>query len=272
MILAQVEGRLLRIPVEVLTGQEGLEQLEAGVFDLLVTDVEMPGASGFDLLDAARARAEPPAVIILATGSSQFEFLESLITKTVDWSSVTAFHLDEYIGMSPHHPASFRKYLCDRVFTQVKLKEHHLIQGDCDNPQDECRRISSVFDRCRVDVAFIGIGENGHIAFNDPPASFDDTVSYKVVQLDEKCRQQQFTEGWFETIDSVPKFAITMSIPAIMRSGAIVCTVPDARKAAAVRDTLSLPVSPIIPASILRTHGHATLLLDRPAASLWKTA
>lgn len=219
--------------------------------------------------EAMVARGE--AVIILATGSSQFEFLESLVARPVDWSHVTAFHLDEYIGLSPHHPASFRKYLCDRVFTRVMVKEYHLIQGDRENPQDECRRISTMFDRYHVDVAFIGIGENGHIAFNDPPASFDDTVSFKVVQLDEKCRQQQFNEGWFETIDTVPRLAITMTIPAIMRSRAIVCTVPDARKAAAVRDTLNLPVSPIIPASILRTHEHAMLLLDRPAVSLWKT-
>ena len=210
------------------------------------------------------------AAIILATGASQFEFLQCFIKKTIDWSRVTAFHLDEYIGIAPHHPASFRKYLCDRVFSQVKMKEHHLIQGDRDNPQNECDRISKIFDQYRIDVAFVGIGENGHIAFNDPPASFDDTVSYKVVQLDEMCRQQQFKEGWFETIDAVPKFAITMTIPAIMRSRAIICTVPALRKAAAVRDTLSLPVSPIIPASILRTHEHATLLLDQPAASLWK--
>jgi glucosamine-6-phosphate deaminase len=211
------------------------------------------------------------ASIILATGASQFELLQFLVDKPIDWSRVTAFHLDEYIGIPSHHPGSFRKYLCDRVFSRVKVKEYHLIQGDHDNPQNECDRISKVFDQYRIDVAFIGIGENGHIAFNDPPASFDDKVSYKVVQLDERCRQQQFNEGWFETIDAVPRSAITMSIPAIMRSRAVVCTVPDVRKAAAVRDALSLPVSPIIPASILRMHQNATLLLDQPAASLWKS-
>ncbi len=212
------------------------------------------------------------AAIIFATGSSQFEFLESLTKSTIDWPRLTAFHLDEYVGMSPLHPASFRRYLIDRVFSRVEFKKYHMIQADRGDPQNECHRISAVFDGYHVDVAFIGIGENGHIAFNDPPASFDDTVSYKVVKLDEACRRQQFTEGWFETIDDVPRRAITMTIPAVMRSRAIVCTVPDARKAEAVRDTLTLPVSPEIPASILRTHEHATLLLDRAAAALWKGA
>lgn len=246
------------------------EMLSVRVYETKKQLGEATADLGEKLIDEAVAmRGE--ALIILATGTSQFEFLQSFIKKTIDWSRVTAFHLDEYIGIAPDHPASFRKYLCDRVFNRVKMKEYHLIQGDRDNPQNECDRISKIFDQNRIDAAFIGIGENGHIAFNDPPASFDDTVSYKVVQLDEMCRQQQFKEGWFETIDAVPKFAITMTIPAIMRSRAILCTVPDLRKAAAVRNTLTLPVSPIVPASILRTHRHATLLVDRPAASLWKT-
>ena len=209
------------------------------------------------------------AVIVLATGASQFKLLDSLVARAIDWTRVTAFHLDEYIGISPDHPASFRKYLCDRVFNRVKLGQYHLILGDSDNPQDECERLGTVFDRHSIDVAFIGIGENGHIAFNDPPANFNDTTSFKVVQLDEMCRHQQLNEGWFETIDQVPRFAITMTIPAAMRSRAIICTVPDARKAKAVRDTLTLPVSPNVPASILRTHERATLLLDQQAASLW---
>ena len=245
------------------------EKLTVRVYDTRKELGEAAADLGEKLInEAMRMRGE--AAIIFATGSSQFELLEGLVTKTIDWSRVTAFHLDEYIGIAPHHPASFRKYLCDRVFTRVKLKAYHLIEGDRDNPQNECERISKVFDQYCIDVAFIGIGENGHIAFNDPPASFDDKVSFKVVQLDEACRRQQLNEGWFETIHVVLKSAITMTIPAIMRSRAIICTVPDVRKAAAVRDTLSLPVSPSIPASILRAHEHATLLLDRPAASLWK--
>ena len=245
------------------------EMLTVRVYDTKEELGEAAADLGEQLIrEAMRVRGE--AVIILATGASQFELLSSFVSKPIDWCRVTAFHLDEYVGIARDHPASFRHYLCDRVFARVTLKAHHLIEGDRDDPQKECERISKVFDQHRVDVAFIGIGENGHIAFNDPPARFDDNVSFKIVQLDEMCRQQQLNEGWFDKIDAVPRVAITMTVPAIMRSRAIVCTVPDVRKAAAVRDTLSLPVSPSIPASILRTHEHATLLVDRPAASLWK--
>jgi len=210
------------------------------------------------------------AVIILATGVSQFEFLESFITRKINWSHVISFHLDEYVGIPEQHPASFRKYLHDRVLDHVKMKQYYLIQGDQGNPRDECRRMSRIFNRYPVDVAFIGIGENGHIAFNDPPAKFDDTVSYKMVKLDETSRRQQFKEGWFKSISDVPTHAITMTVPAIMRSNTILCTVPDLRKANAVKNTLCSEITPAVPASILRQHHHATLLLDVSAASLWK--
>ncbi len=208
------------------------------------------------------------AAIILATGASQFEFLESFVQKDIEWNRLIAFHLDEYIGISENHPASFRKYLRERIFDRVNFHNYFLIQGDRDDPQEECKRIGSIFNLSVVDVAFIGIGENGHIAFNDPPASFHDEMSYKIVELDQMSRNQQFKEGWFKTFDEVPGLAITMTIPAILRSKYIVCTVPDLRKAEAVKNTLKGEISPNVPASILRSHPNATLLLDEPAASL----
>ena len=208
------------------------------------------------------------AAIILASAASQFEFLESLITRRIDWKHVVAFHLDEYIGVSENHPASFRKFLHDRLLDKVGISKYYLIEGEQTNIENECERIGNIFDQYQVDVAFIGIGENGHIAFNDPPANFDDKVNFKIVRLDKISRNQQLKEGWFKTMDAVPKMAITMTVPAIMASKAIVCTVPDLRKADAVRRSLEGEVSPEIPASILREHPGANLLLDVHAASL----
>ena len=209
------------------------------------------------------------ARIILATGASQFEMLASLVAaEGIDWASVTAFHLDEYVGMSPTHPASFRKYLKERVVDRLggPIGAFHFIDGEAD-AKAECRRVGDLIAAGPIDVAFIGIGENGHLAFNDPPADFQTQEPYIIVDLDEPCRRQQVGEGWFETLADVPTRAISMSIAQIMKSAAIICSVPDARKASAVRATMTAPVGPEVPASILRDHPEAYLYLDAESAT-----
>jgi glucosamine-6-phosphate deaminase len=211
-------------------------------------------------------REKGTANIILATGASQFEMLEELVNQDIDWQAVTAFHLDEYIGLPETHPASFRKYLKERFASLVPVKEFNYVNGEAD-PYRECSRLGEKISECPVDVAFIGIGENGHLAFNDPPADFETLEPYITVNLDQACRKQQLGEGWFPTLDDVPKMAISMSIRQLMKSKAIICTVPDERKANAIYHTLNDPVSPECPATILRTHPEVFLFLDIPAAS-----
>jgi glucosamine-6-phosphate deaminase len=177
------------------------------------------------------------------------------------------FHLDEYVGLPDTHPASFRAYLRERLINKTGIADYHLINPGKD-PAAECRRVGNLILQAPIDVAFVGIGENGHLAFNDPPADFETEEPYLVVDLDLRCRQQQLGEGWFPGIDDVPKRAISMSVRQIMKSRAILCIVPEIRKAPAVKATLSEPVSPSVPASILRTHQNATLFLDRESASL----
>ena len=210
------------------------------------------------------------ANIILATGASQFEMLAHLVAGDgVAWNRVTVFHLDEYIGLPISHPASFRNYLWNRFVRQLPLPlaAFHYIDGEVE-PALECERLAALILKRPIDVAFIGIGENGHLAFNDPPADFTTEAPYLVVNLDEACRRQQLGEGWFPSVDAVPARAISMSVPQIVKSAAIVCTVPDERKAIAVRDTVEGPVTEHLPASILQMHPNATLFLDEPAASL----
>lgn len=209
------------------------------------------------------------ANIILATGTSQFETLKQLVAdRDIDWSKVVMFHLDEYLGLSDTHPASFRKYLRERFLEQVpSLKAYYLIDGEA-NAQEECSRLGALIDQHPIDVALVGIGENGHLAFNDPPADFDTEQPYIVVDLDEPCRRQQLGEGWFASLDEVPAQAISMSVKQIMKSQYIICSVPDERKALAVRNSLEQPVSNLYPASILRTHGNCALFLDQASASL----
>jgi glucosamine-6-phosphate deaminase len=181
----------------------------------------------------------------------------------IDWSRVTAFHLDEYVGMSTDHPASFRRYLKERFVDRlpVPIGAFHYIDAELD-PEAECRRLAELIAPVTIDVAFVGIGENGHLAFNDPPADFRTEEPYLVVELDEACRRQQLGEGWFESLEAVPERAISMSVRQIMKSAAIVCTVPDARKATAVARTLNGPVTPDVPASILQRHPDCHLYLD----------
>lgn len=231
-------------------------------------------------MGAAAARAASEAIsraiketgqanLILATGASQFEMLQNLTaTPGVDWSKVVMFHLDEYIGMGPDHPASFRKYLQERFVDRVgTLKAVHFVNGDADDPAGECRRLGGIIQAHPIDVACIGIGENGHLAFNDPPADFETNEPYILVDLDEKCREQQLGEGWFETLEQVPRQAISMSIRQILKSRCLIVTVPDERKAEAVAGALEGPVTPHCPASILQEHARCSIFLDRPAAS-----
>jgi glucosamine-6-phosphate deaminase len=208
------------------------------------------------------------ANIIVATGASQFEVLATLTAaEGIEWSKVVGFHLDEYLGLPMSHPASFRRYLKERLVDRVPIGAFHYVDGECD-PAGECRRVGELIRRQPIDVALVGIGENGHLAFNDPPADFQTEEPYIVVELDEACRRQQLGEGWFATLADVPTRAISMSIRQIMLSRAIVCSVPDRRKAAAVRATVEGPVTPQVPASILQQHPEATLYLDPPAAFL----
>lgn len=207
------------------------------------------------------------ANIIVATGASQFEMLSELVKEDIDWSLVTAFHLDEYIGISETHPASFRKYLKERFADIVSPKEFIYVNADSD-PYQECLRLRKLINKHPIDVAFVGIGENSHLAFNDPPADFETEEAYLVVTLDEECRHQQMGEGWFPSINDVPKKAISMSIRQIMKSKAIICSVPDSRKADAVKKTVEGSVSPAIPASIMRRHEATWLYLDSDSASM----
>jgi glucosamine-6-phosphate deaminase len=210
------------------------------------------------------------ANIIVATGASQFEMLEALVKEAdIAWNKVTAFHLDEYTGLPITHPASFRLYLWQRFVSRlpVPLAMFNLINAETD-PAGECQRLGKLIKKYPIDVAFIGIGENGHIAFNDPPADFKTKQPYLVVDLDERCRRQQLGEGWFATFDDVPKHAISMSVQHIMKSAAIVCSVPDQRKAEAVKNSVEGPVTPQVPASILQKHANATIYLDPASSSM----
>lgn len=213
--------------------------------------------------------ANGSATIIVATGASQFATLEALVkAPEIDWSKVTAFHLDEYIGLPESHPASFRRYLKERFVSKVPLAGFHAIAGDSSDPKAECARLAALIAPHQIDVAFVGIGENGHLAFNDPPADFEVEEPYLVVDLDEACRQQQLGEGWFESLEKVPTQAISMSVKQILKSKLIICSVPDERKSVAVRNSVEGKVIETVPASILQSHANTTLFLDNASAKL----
>jgi glucosamine-6-phosphate deaminase len=206
------------------------------------------------------------ARIIAATGASQFEFLAALVAEPgVDWKKVEMFHLDEYVGLSLDHPASFRRYLLERLIRPTGLARAHLLDGEQD-PQQVCRAVGAEIGKAPIDIAFVGIGENGHLAFNDPPADFVSEEPYLVVQLDEACRRQQVGEGWFAGLAQVPTRALSMSVRQILKARKILCIVPDARKATAVKVCLEGRVDPMAPASILQTHPDTTIYLDRESA------
>jgi glucosamine-6-phosphate deaminase len=209
------------------------------------------------------------AAFIAATGASQFGFLAHLVAAPgIAWERTTMFHLDEYIGMSADHPASFRRYLRERLTSRAPIGTVHLIEGDAPNLEKELDRLNRLLAATPIDVAFVGVGENGHLAFNDPPADFEVDIPYLIVNLDQACRRQQLGEGWFKSLEDVPKRAISMSIRQIMKSAHIICTVPDRRKAKAVKVCLEGEIGPMVPASILRRHPQCFLFLDREAAGL----
>jgi glucosamine-6-phosphate deaminase len=232
----------------------------------------------------AALRENGAARIVAATGASQFEFLDALTSAAdIDWGRVELFHLDEYVGLPVTHPASFRKYILERIIlkTGIGLKtgiahktgitQYHLLDGEGD-PQETAKRVGSELTSRPVDLAFVGIGENGHLAFNDPPADFASEEPYLVVQLDEACRRQQVNEGWFSQLADVPMRAISMSIRQMLRAKEIIAIVPEARKARAVQACLEEEISPMAPASALRNHANTTLYLDRDSAALLKVS
>ena len=211
------------------------------------------------------------ANIIVATGASQFDTLKAFTAATdIDWASVTAFHLDEYIGMDNKHPASFVKYLQERFADKVPLKKMNFVRGDTADPAAETERLDQLISAVEIDLALIGIGENAHIAFNDPPADFETEKPYLVVNLDEACRKQQLGEGWFPSLADVPSQAISMSVRQILKSKTLIVSVPDERKAQAVADSIHGPLTNTCPASILREHNDCHLYVDEAAASLLK--
>ena len=218
----------------------------------------------------AAIAANGEARVIFASAASQFEFIEALLThKEIDWSKVCGFHLDEYVGLSADHPASFRKFLKERLLAKLpcQVKSFTFVGGDAPDTAAECARLEAAIREKPVDLACIGIGENGHIAFNDPPADFETKAAYAVVALDEVCRRQQVGEGWYPDLDHVPTHAFSMTVPQILATKSIVVIVPDDRKAEAVRRTVKDEISPMVPATALRNHPDCTLYLDPPAAS-----
>ncbi|PYQ00403.1 MAG: glucosamine-6-phosphate deaminase [Acidobacteria bacterium] len=228
-------------------------------------------AAAADAADALREliARQGRACVVAATGASQFEFLEELVrAPDVDWRRTVFFHLDEYVALPATHPASFRRYLKARIVDRVHPGAFHFIEGDRPDPPAEARRVGGLIRMVEIDAAFVGIGENGHLAFNDPPADFATEDPYIVVRLDEACRRQQLGEGWFASLEDVPQRAISMSIRQIMKARRIICVVPDARKANAVRDCLTREVSPWRPASALQRHAAATVYLDVNSAAL----
>jgi len=242
--------------------------MNVAIFDSELQLAQAAADEAADIIVQAIA-ARGLAFLIAATGASQFEFLEALVQRpNIDWAQTTFFHLDEYVGMPASHPASFRRYLKERIVDRVHPGAFHFINGDSPDPVAECMRIGKLLSRQTIDAAFVGIGENGHLAFNDPPANFEIVDPYLVVELNEECRNQQVGEGWFANLDEVPTHAISMSIQQIAKARRVICVVPERRKARAVRDCLELEISPMHPASILQQHPLTTIYLDKDSASL----
>jgi len=216
----------------------------------------------FAIAEQGRAR------VVAASAASQFEFLEALTaTPGIHWEQVELFHLDEYIGLTMTHPASFCKFLQDRLISKTGITRYHLLNGE-EDPAIVIRRTSEAICASPIDVAFVGIGENGHLAFNDPPADFETEEPYIVVNLDEACRRQQVGEGWFPDLQAVPQRAVSMSVRQVLKAKEILAVVPGPKKAQAIKACFDGPVSPMAPSSILRTHPNATIYLDKESAAL----
>jgi glucosamine-6-phosphate deaminase len=234
------------------------------------TKDELAAATAAQAADSLKLALDTSGMVrlLVATGASQLEFLQKLTaTPGIDWQRVELFHLDEYVGFGEDHPASFARYIRERIIKPTGIERYHLLDGRRD-PTEEAAEMGVEIRKAPIDLAFAGIGENGHLAFNDPPADFETEEPYLVVQLDEACRRQQVGEGWFSSIDDVPRQALSISVHQLLQSREIICAVPDARKAAAVKACLEGPITPMAPASILRTHPNTTIFLDAQSASL----
>lgn len=238
--------------LRVFEGRESLAKAAAEQASLAIQDA---------IRDKGTAR------IIAASAASQFEFLEALTALPgVNWTRVELFHLDEYIGLPMTHPASFCRFLQDRLISKTGIGNYHLLDGKKD-PAETIQRAGQAISAAPIDVAFVGIGENGHLAFNDPPADFATDKPFIVVNLDEACRRQQVGEGWFANLDAVPSRAISMSVRQVLKSREILALVPGPKKAEAIKACFDGPISPNAPSSILRTHPNATIYLDRESAA-----
>lgn len=208
------------------------------------------------------------ARVVGASAASQLEFLEALIASpNIDWDKVELFHLDEYIGLPPTHPASFCRFLEEHLIAKTGIRQTHFLRGDWP-AMETIERTNAAIRVAPIDIAFVGIGENGHLAFNDPPADFQTEEPFIIVELDETCRRQQVAEAWFPTLEDVPKRAISMSVRQVLKAREILAVVPGPRKAAAIQTCLEGPISPLAPASILRTHADTTVYLDKDSAAL----
>lgn len=240
--------------VHILDSNRKLGQMAADDFARLVSDI---------------AHRQRHAAVILATGNSQLTFFSPLVEKKeIPWGKVTVFHMDEYLGMSDQHPASFARYIRERLVDHVHPAAFYPMRGDSSDVEKELTRYAGLIRKSPPDVCVLGIGENGHLAFNDPPANFDAKEVIHVVHLDLRCRQQQVNEGHFQTIDDVPKHAITLTVPALLAVRNVIAVVPEGRKAEAVKAALEGPVTEDCPASILRTKSNVTMYLDRESSSL----
>ena len=246
-----------------------VDQARVEIFESVPALGASAAARGATILREAIAN-QGRARIIVATGNSQFEVIKALVPAVgIDWNRVEVFHMDEYVGLPDTHPASFRLWIKTRLADKVHPRIVHYIVGDAADAAEECRRYGRLLLESPIDLCLLGVGENGHIAFNDPHvADFHDPATIKLVELDERCRLQQVGEGHFASLEEVPREALTLTCPALMRSRHMICSVPERRKAEAVRNTLEGPVSPACPASLLRTHPQATLYLDTESASL----
>lgn len=243
--------------MKIIVGKDGIDMASTAARD-----------AAQSIRNVISARGE--ARVIFATGASQMEFLQALVREPgIDWAKVCGFHLDEYKDIPESHPASFRKYIKERLVAQMPVypKSFTFVGGDAPDVEAELDRLEKLLREKPIDIACIGIGENGHIAFNDPPADFNTTRAYSIVNLDQKCRMQQVGEGWFKTLEQVPTQAYSMTVPEIMKSEKIICVVPDERKADAVKGAVEGPVTNLHPSSILQQHPDCVLYLDPSSAS-----
>jgi glucosamine-6-phosphate deaminase len=245
------------------------DDLDVRIYNTL-DDLATDAALEVNALLSGALKENGSAAVILATGNSQIQFLKKLVAlQGVDWGKVTLFHMDEYLGINRDHKASFRRYLRERVETLVRPKVFHYIAGDADLPLDECESYAALLRAQPIDLCCLGVGENGHLAFNDPPvARFEEKHAIKLVKLDNACKMQQVREAHFPSLEAVPPYAFTLTIPALCSARRMVCIAPEKRKAEAVRTALRGPISTECPASFLRKQKHCTLLLDNDSASL----